>query len=252
MIAYIDESGIHEKSRAVVVGGLVARAHSWSRFEQTWGNCLRTAGVSQYHASQLESRLGEYKGWSQARKVGFQKELISAIKRATSYGVACGLPLSEYRAVKSKDDGLPSAYMLCVMGAVIKVAEWSKEMEHKKPVDFILESGGPERGEVVQWFNARRRIQSHIGSISFANKSVLPLHGADFYAYEAWKYFENNVVSGQRDIRKSLEAIVHLPYMDAWAYDRVGLQDLVTQMKARRAAARAAAREEGKTVEERG
>jgi hypothetical protein len=240
MIAYIDESGTHDKSQALVVGGLVAGTHSWSRFERTWGNCLRTARVSQYHASELESRLGEYKGWSQPRKIGFQKELISAITRATSYGVACGLPLSDYRAVKSEDDGLPSPYMLCVMGAVIKVAEWSKGMGHKKPVDFVFESGGPEPGKVVEWCNARRRIQPQIGSVSFADKGILPLQGADYYSYEAWKYFENNVVNGQqRDIRKSLEAIVHLPNMDAWAYDRDGLSDLVTQMRAMEAGAQA-------------
>jgi hypothetical protein len=235
MIAYMDESGTHDQSQAVVVGGLVAKTHAWSRFIRTWGNCLTTSRASNYHASVLESRLGEYQGWSQARKVNLQKEMIAAVRKATSYGVACGLSLADYSAVVPEDLGTP--YMLCVAGAVIKVVEWAQGLGYSQPIAFVFEAGGPQAGEVSKYFDDRRKRYPLIGPLTFANKGVLPLQAADFYTYEAWKYFENNIVNGeQRDIRKSLQAIIGLPNMDAWAYDREGLTDLVTQYRALTAA----------------
>ena len=120
LIAHIDESGTHDKAKSIAVGGLVARASAWSKFSKAWGKVLKDAGASYYHAAELESLKGEYRHWTNAKKVAFQKDLIREVRRATSYGVACGVSLADYRAVVPVGEGHGSPYMACVAGAVMR------------------------------------------------------------------------------------------------------------------------------------
>jgi hypothetical protein len=110
-------------------------------------------------------------------------------------------------------------------------------MGYKEPVAFVFEGGGPEPGAVSEYFDFARKHKPLVGPLTFADKSSLPLHAADFYAYEAWKFAENCVVEGQlRDTRKTLLAIIGLPNMDSWMFDKDGLADLVARDQARKAA----------------
>lgn len=236
LFAYIDESGTHDRAKAVMVGGLVGHVGAWAKFSKSWDKILRKAGASCYHAADVESCHGEYAAWDQAKKISFQKAMIREVRRVASYGVSCGVSIADFKAVVPEGEDHGSPYMACVAGAVMKAVGWAADQAYQHPIPFVFESGGPEPGVVAEYFNFARKHKPLVGPLTFADKSVLPLHAADFYAYEAWKFAENCVVDGKkRDIRKTLQGMIDLPHMDSWMFERDGLEDLVERERKRKA-----------------
>ncbi|HLW44510.1 MAG TPA: hypothetical protein VKS00_08470, partial [Candidatus Acidoferrales bacterium] len=55
LIAYMDESGIHEDSAVCAIAGYVGSAEEWRRFEHKWKQALRAESISEFHMSEFES-----------------------------------------------------------------------------------------------------------------------------------------------------------------------------------------------------
>jgi len=55
----IDESGTHRSSPISVMAGYLGTASQWERFDGTWSELVRAAGLSRIHAADLVGRRNE-------------------------------------------------------------------------------------------------------------------------------------------------------------------------------------------------
>jgi hypothetical protein len=82
LAGYFDESGLDEKSQTFCIGGYVADSKDWFELTKAWEQLLVEAGVSCFHMAEFETRHGEFEGWSNAKRIGFIKDLIALVTKA--------------------------------------------------------------------------------------------------------------------------------------------------------------------------
>ena len=56
--------------KAYVVGGFFSDEITWGEIEGNWLTENKRAGVQRYHASQLNAREDEFKGWKKDQQIG--------------------------------------------------------------------------------------------------------------------------------------------------------------------------------------
>jgi hypothetical protein len=61
---YLDESGSHDGSPITVMGGIVARADQWARFEKGFANLQKRHGFRVWHSKKFRQRKGDFKDWT--------------------------------------------------------------------------------------------------------------------------------------------------------------------------------------------
>ena len=61
VVAYMDDSGTHRESPAIVVAGCVGLADHWDAFVPRWQSILRAFGVACHHNVDCAHFSGEYK-----------------------------------------------------------------------------------------------------------------------------------------------------------------------------------------------
>jgi hypothetical protein len=100
--AYLDESGIDEKSAVCILAGYVGSIGQWKRFERAWRKIIARYGVREFHAKRFfqrdkrGQRLDEYVDWTDARADSFIRELINCIVSVKVYPVSCSLVKADW------------------------------------------------------------------------------------------------------------------------------------------------------------
>jgi hypothetical protein len=239
-VGYFDESGTDPKQNVITVAGFVAKAKHWASFSKKWHQILKKRRVSAFHAADLEFPChGEYEGWTRVKTIKLRQELLQRLEPVIAYGVAAAVDKRIYAELVVNEADLPkkvgTPYSLCAAGCVSKVIVWAKRRGITEPIAFVFESRGGQ-GELADWFDRVRPKENLLGPITFGDKTVLPLHAADFHAYESYKYFTNNVADGQlRPVRHSLKELLGLRNTTAeitgnW-WDREALQNQIEHVR---------------------
>lgn len=94
---YVDESGIHDGARALVVAGYWGSPAAWKRFEGGWMAALRRHGVHlhEFHARNLFPRRGRFADPGLDCDV-LEDELLKAIESAKIHPFAQVLDVDEF------------------------------------------------------------------------------------------------------------------------------------------------------------
>jgi hypothetical protein len=96
MSVYLDESGTHDQSPIVVVGGYVASVVQWKHFQAKWSAALKEEEISCFHMNKFESSVGEFEGWTEERKRPFFQKLSQIILRHVSFGIGMAVVKKDY------------------------------------------------------------------------------------------------------------------------------------------------------------
>jgi hypothetical protein len=104
-MAYLDDSGTHDGSLNVTVGGFVANLEEWQHFEREWDELLTDYGINEspgfFHAADFEARHHPLYGtWSKPHRVEFMRRLTGIIRRRVSAGIAASLPEHNLRSIR--------------------------------------------------------------------------------------------------------------------------------------------------------
>jgi hypothetical protein len=100
MIAYLDES--YDKDKTVFsLAGFVSQVHCWERLKTEWKNHLEWAEVDVFHMNRFESRVKEYDGWSNAKRIEFLQRLVRTIHRDVAIGIGHTMVMRDYDRVAS-------------------------------------------------------------------------------------------------------------------------------------------------------
>ena len=103
--SYIDESS--GPNRTFALGCAIAKGTEWTWINRDWKKCLERKNrelkgegrkcISRYHASDCDSRRGDFLGWNVPEKTRFVTELIGILTRYHMHFIGFTLDLTELR-----------------------------------------------------------------------------------------------------------------------------------------------------------
>ena len=242
--AYIDES--IGKNRTFALGCVIAKDSIWKRINHDWKRCLLRKNrqltrqgrppVSRYHATDCESRFGEFKGWDVSEKNAFVAELISIVNRHHIHIVGFTVyleELAEFDPQIEKEYVEKTAYGALATLLFPEIVEQASQISRQPSIKIMYEHG--EVAQHMQYAYDSMKSNKPFGelfdSIEKDNWKVIPLQVADLIAFETMKDRDNQKGPPIRDRRLSLKAILSgkLAGAKGFHFGRDGLQRLALE-----------------------
>ena len=198
---YGDESGTHDRSGkqpgsdVVAVAGYIAKNEEWERFNDSWSNCLKQYGVSEFHMADCvpQGKNPPYQGWSRDKCDEFRKDLIKIARRHTLGGFGGLVIVEEYDSILPEcikyNGGYTHPYHFCFHMLIdIMLPELEKlGRPAGEQIAFVFDqqkefgAGAKKLFESIKSLRDRHNI---LGSLIFgSSKQHLPLQAADLLVY---------------------------------------------------------------------
>jgi hypothetical protein len=238
LVAYFDESYSHPPApRVYTVAGYVATDTEWRKFKKEWKREVDKAGVEFFHMAKYEARVkdehgnlrgvGEYKDWSNEKRVEVLKRLHRAIHRRVLTGIASSVVVSDYEELITPNlrPGFGEPHEFAVIACLKHIRHWGKENGYSDGIAYVFESGS-DRQKIVNrsfqhaYLDEEKRREYRIGSWAFADKrDVNPLQAADILAYETTKEMCRRLDAGStRRMRLSIQNLAKKAHLNEWFY----------------------------------
>ncbi len=224
LTAYLDESGTHDGSPVTVMGGMLANARQWERFESEFARLKRKHRFEIWHTKKFKASRGDFTGWSDQQRAALLAKLLRIVEEANAFteGVTVTLDNADYEANYRGGAKPPSKLRLesryglcfrnCLVFFILEALKRSRKGQPPK-LNFILESGHRNAQETLDIFNEMKRdLQEQncdlLGDLTFSDKnSCDPLMMADFLAHWAYMMWSAPAAQQQSLIREERQYI---------------------------------------------
>ena len=194
--AYLDESGTHDDSPIMLMGGFLGNTEQWERFNDEWRSLLKTSGVSYCHGTELVHGKKQFKDWPFPKRKAFQDEANRIMLGHLELSVTAVIRKDDYDAIYKatpnpsklrKDTKFGVLFRGClwaVLGAVTEDLERAKQFT----VNFVLEDGAKNSADALRLFDLAKSNTlpewSHLlGTIKLETKQSPGLQAADLLVY---------------------------------------------------------------------
>lgn len=236
--AYIDESGSNPSTRVFSIGGFAAHSIVWYQLENRWRRMLDRHKICVFHMADCQSGFGEFKDWPLERRHGLIRE---AIQLLTSFrelnGFSAALLVEDFNDLIKGDVKavVGDHYSLCFQKCVYDLCIKAERLRKGEWLTFIVEEQPQFTGRIGELYEKICRKETwpnrhRLGSLQIGTKNdFVMLQTADIVAYEAFKQVDNSEF-GQRPIRKSLQALLQLPFMGEY-YNKQSFVEIISQLK---------------------
>lgn len=220
LTVYLDESYNQPTAKypndqlVYTVGCWVSTPLQWKKFGKKWRAALASAQIDFFHMSKYESRYGEYKYWSELKRIGVLKRLHRIIKDHALYGLTLSVNCADYDEMITgnlKQQFGATYYSFDVRLIMKALAEWADKTNQPGPIHYVfagLNGQGNELdkifgrvlkdAELKQWLRL-----SGVWSKSMM-REVTQLQAADIVAYEFNKRAVNYISGQKQFIRRAL------------------------------------------------
>jgi hypothetical protein len=192
VLAYFDESGVHDSSDMVCVAGFISTSSYWKAFDIEWRQSLKEWNLEWYHHKELLDGQGSYGQLSCVKRDALFAQLCSIINKHVQGGVVVRISRSQYDSVFSKDTklvcggiyGLAAYHCLMWFGSLVE-----KEFPDVK-TRFVYADGAPHAKQIKKAFaTITSNYEAKKGrggiAIEFAQARLYPpLQAADILATE--------------------------------------------------------------------
>lgn len=193
--SYFDDSGDDKREQFVVSGGILAHHRLWNGFEERWRDETRDL-KKPFHATDCEAQRDQFKTWPKERCDELMARLVTAIIGFRLGGFASIVPIAAFQTVFGIADKVAAAntaYRLTVAHTIVNIARVGELNGHA--VKFWFESAETDAA-TVRIYNGLRKLRCWenkdlLKQISFGDKQLRPLQGADLVAREAFKHAYN-------------------------------------------------------------
>lgn len=233
IVAYMDDSGTHLQSPAIVLAGCVALTEDWEAFLPHWSGILAHFGVTCHHNVDCVHRHGEYKGWSDQKRQDYFVNLVDAIGEVCWFVVGAGILRTDY------DEVVPQEFRAAIVDPFFfpfqisiesLLAVLTPEIADNEQVAFVFDQQKGLEGMATNSFHiikATRDQHDRLGSIEFGDRRLaVPLQAADLIANEIFMDYGRG-----RSRRKSMDYLLQKVNPLVKHIPREGLVALVEQMR---------------------
>jgi hypothetical protein len=254
--AYCDESKDEQGTLALSVAAIVAPAGVWAVLWRQWTDALLNEQIKEFHAVDVEQGHGECEGWPIGRRCDLQARFIALITNAAAYltGYVSTVMLQPYTARIAELKRLrriPSG--LAVSGTlddpyfmlfqhVVETVHQSmadSEVPEAERVAFIFDHHHlKERAKAIHAAMNADADYAHRhrtpGPIQFNDSvTVKPLQVADILAYEAHRYFLDQVFGDKDERWQFTELRKVLPARHAQFFNEHAIDQFVDRLERR-------------------
>jgi hypothetical protein len=209
--AYFDESGCHDGSRVLAVGGYLIRADRAARMERKWKAALKRYGLPYFHMVECAHGSGAFALLSKTSRIRVQTRMIELIKKHTALGFVTIVNPKRFEQVEP----LPDPYTFSVNACLMGICAWFTDKPDSE-IDFVFEAGhrnGKKADQhLMQHKNSRDEdISRYYRSHRFANKhDACLLQAADLLVWQSAKFMRDKV-SKSRGPRADFISLIQHP-----------------------------------------
>jgi hypothetical protein len=196
--AFFDDSGTHDGSSVVAMGGLLGTDEQWGTFEERWLALLKVPllgkpPLTQFHLSPCRNAKGEFASYNLAERDHVTHLFRQVILETGFVTVAVAADIAAWNELVVGDDvieqlGAPLQFRFfkCVE-AVAAIADWNRPDE---PIDMYFDAGTESHvWELAEMFRQLKVQFPTLGRLGFMPvKDIVALQGADMIAYETYLY----------------------------------------------------------------
>ncbi len=215
---YLDESGTHNGSDTVVVGGFISTADRWLKFEAEWRRALDDFGIDMFRMSKFANRADVFRDWPEPLRQARLQRLINIIRDHVGGSVGVAIPVTKFNLMLSDKAKkyCGGAYGLAAIFLFIDVGNTIHEIHKEARAAYVMEAGALGASEVLRVFqqnmrDPEQRERLRLLSLRFEDKrKYLPLQAADILAYELYKHLPKQPITDNLS-RYPLRQLAELP-----------------------------------------
>jgi Protein of unknown function (DUF3800) len=195
-MVYLDESGTHDDSPIMLMGGFLANTEQWESFNNEWQSLLKSFGIQSCHAVDLKHHTKQFKGWSVDKRKEFILEANRIIQEQLELGVTTIIRKDDYDSIyksasnpqKLRKDSKFGVLFRGCLSFIVSVVTTDFELAKQSTINFILEDGAKNSGDAKRLFELGKSNNlpewSHLlGSLTFGQKQSYGLQAADLVVY---------------------------------------------------------------------
>jgi len=222
--AYLDESGVHDQSPIILVGGWIAPADLWAAFEPDWNEVLTRFGLTYFHASTCEAGDGIYRALSRDLRDLLFSGLAKVIAKHKPTAVYTAIKRVHFNETRARGvEIFDTPYHACFEFAIQQMARWLKTEVNGESVALVFAEHRdyePQARLLYEMYRNSSRWGNELASLSFARpENFAALQAADLIVYEKTRHevaaLGNANIAERPVIRILADADVHavdLPY----------------------------------------
>ena len=196
--AYLDDSGTHDGSPVVVIGGLIGPPDNWDRFEKQWVSLMKAPlsgkpPVRAFHLSHLIGHHGEFRDYKQGEVDRLRYKLRQIIIDSDLLQIATVVSRPDWDelVVGPYRDVLGSAEEICFSGIVVKSLEFLQRYSNTsdQKIAYVYDIGRktPEIEELFRMVEMPE-YRPQVASVTWGQVNDMPpLQAADFIANENYR-----------------------------------------------------------------
>lgn len=211
---WLDDSGTHEGSDVVCLGGFIASHDRWRRLTPEWRGVLDVFGVPYFDSNKLHHFKKPYAGWNEGKRTAFIHQLHEVVHRHMSAPVMSAVDVATHReAARDRETRkiIGSPIGLTMRAILFNVRKWARDRSYSGPVTYFIDGGMKARGEISTLLGRLRKDKEkadafHVGAlVEHSVRERVELQAADMHAYEAYRYATSK---DQSRARVSLRALL--------------------------------------------
>lgn len=195
--AYFDESGTHDGSPIVVVGGYIFDSDRVDAFSERWWAALKEKGVEYFHTTEAVCQTGAFSHLSDGEADQLIRQLIPLIQEYTEAGFAISIEKPIFDLLVPINPVLADEYALVAWRLMSKLNQALGELgKSAEKTAFFFEaghSGQTSFNDLINLLLSEDRARERVGytSHAFVNKKESPaVQAADFLVWQTAKSFK--------------------------------------------------------------
>ncbi len=234
LIAYADESGVHQKPGYTIVSGFIGSPNQWKKFERGWLEVITRHSVPDFHAKiffqrdKEQQRLGPYKGWTDEKADAFLSELLGLVKQRRLYPIGAFVDVEVFNKLPEGERRFLTGAALSQSGRFkgntgstrpyhlafhLFLIEAAKRAEDRVVVHFMFDHQTQVADHAIRTFRQtashgdRHPLWKKLGDIAYVSRTqALGLQLADLHAY-AWYSFATKGGRIGPELRKAMDVL---------------------------------------------
>jgi hypothetical protein len=128
---YVDESGTHEQSKALIVAGYIGPSREWKSCESHFRRADRRSGIP-FHAVDCAQGGKEFRGMDKDKRYRIYKKMVKIVNEHDIFGIGWGGYIEDYQKIIPREanqtwrEWLGKLYVLCFQGVMLEACKYVK------------------------------------------------------------------------------------------------------------------------------
>jgi hypothetical protein len=200
LTAYFDDSGTHEDSNVVLVGGIVGTEWQLTSLERLWKPhidrplCGRKPQLRRFHATECYDSRNEFAGWSRTETDYFFHQLHDVLIASNigAYGIEVSRRDWDELITGDVRGFLGDAETYAISQCFVCALNWARNTTFDPQITFVFDNRPSEiqrRAQAISDAFTRWSQNPEIVGCSFLSSfKIRPLQAADLFAWEVYQH----------------------------------------------------------------